>query len=145
MNRKLLKEIFLVLAGLPLAASSAMAQKQTPPAGGPPKAFTIPAHETYALPNGMKVTLIPYGNVPKVTLDLALRLGDINDPEGLAGLADITAQLMKEGTTTLSSSALAEATSRMGSSLGANVGSDQSSFSVDVLSEFGPDTPWKFR
>jgi len=139
MNRKLIKEIFLVLTVMVWLASPALAQKQTPPAGGPPKAFTLPAHESYGLPNGMKVTLIPYGNVPKVTLDLSLRVGDVNSPDDLAGLSELTAQLMKEGTTTLSSSALAEATSRMGSSLGANAGSDQSTFSLDVLSEFGPD------
>ena len=139
MNRKLFKETFLVLAVMVGLAIPVMAQKQTPPAGGPPKAFTLPTHESYTLPNGLKVTLIPYGNIPKVTLDLALRVGNINDPEGLAGVADLTTQLMKEGTTTLSSSALAEATSRMGSSLGANAGADQSTLSLDVLSEFGPD------
>ena len=137
--KRITKEIFPVLAVLALATSPAMAQKQTPPAGGPPKPFTLPAHESYVLPNGLKVTLIPYGIVPKVTLDLSLRVGNINDPQDLAGLADITADLMKEGTTTLSSSALAEATSRMGSSLGANAGEDQTSYSLDVLSEFGPD------
>jgi len=55
-------------------------QKQTPPAGGPPKPFTVPAHETYALANGMKVTLVPYGNLPKVTLSLVVRTGNLNEP-----------------------------------------------------------------
>ena len=51
------------------------AQKQTPPEGGPAKAFTVPAHETYTLPNGMKVTLVPYGNIPKVTVDVTVVAG----------------------------------------------------------------------
>ena len=62
------------------AVPSFAQQKQTPPAGGPPKPFTVPAHETYELPNGMKVTLVPYGNLPKVTLSLAIRTGNLNEP-----------------------------------------------------------------
>jgi zinc protease len=143
MNRTLItgmsKAILAALGMLALGASLALAQKQAPPAGGSPKPFTVPAHETYMLPNGMKVTLIPYGIVPKVTLELSLRVGDIDDPQDLFGIADMACQLLKEGTTTRSSSALAEATSLMGSSLGANVNADQTTLSLDVLSEFGPD------
>ena len=61
------------------------AQKQTPPPGGQPKAFNVPAHETYTLPNGMRVTLVPYGNIPKVDISLAVRAGNLNDPRGRAG------------------------------------------------------------
>jgi len=43
------------------------------------KAFTVPAHETYTLANGMKVTLVPYGNIPKVTVSLALQSGSIDE------------------------------------------------------------------
>ncbi len=49
-------------------AFNIFAQKETPPAGGPPKAFVFPAAETYTLKNGMKVTLVPYGSVPKVAI-----------------------------------------------------------------------------
>src|ERR1043166_9846387 len=82
------------LGTLPLAAQ----QKQTPPAGGPPKPFNVPAHESYALPNGMKVTLVPYGNLPKVTLSLVVRSGNLNEPADMPGLADMVGKLMKEGT-----------------------------------------------
>ena len=53
-------------------SAAAMAQKQTPPEGAPAKAFTVPAHKTYTLPNGLKVTLVPYGNIPKVAVILAV-------------------------------------------------------------------------
>ncbi|HMI51814.1 MAG TPA: pitrilysin family protein [Candidatus Saccharimonadales bacterium] len=133
---------FLLSAGaLALAAAPALAQaqKETPPAGGPAKAFTVPAHETYALPNGLEVTLVPYGNIPKVSVDLTLRTGGVNEPAGLRGIADFTTDLLKEGTTTLSSQALAEATARMGSSLGAGADDDETILRLDVLSENGPD------
>src|SRR3546814_8041508 len=34
---------------------------------------------TYALPNGMHVTLIPYGNVPKATILAGVYTGNIDD------------------------------------------------------------------
>jgi zinc protease len=130
----------LILLGACLAFSTfAQSQKQTPPPGGPAKPFNVPAHETYTLPNGMKVTLVPYGNIPKVTVSLAIRAGNLDEPQDLLGVADITGELLKEGTKTVSAQALAEATARMGSSLSVNVGPDESVVEVDVLSEYGGD------
>jgi zinc protease len=120
------------------APTASTAQKQTPPPGSAPKAFTVPAHETYSLPNGMKVTLVPYGNIPKVTVSLALRSGNIDESADKLGLADITGELLKEGTKTMSSEQVAQAAAQMGSSLGVGVGVDQSTVAMDVLSESGP-------
>ena len=113
-------------------------QKQAPPPGGPPRPFNVPAHETYTLPNGMKVTLVPYGNVPKVTLSLVVRAGNLNEPVDLPGLADIAGNLMKEGTTSRSSQQVAEDAGGMGGAIDISVGPDESDVAIDVLSEFGP-------
>jgi len=113
-------------------------QKQTPPPGGPPRPFTVPAHETYDLPNGMKVTLVPYGNLPKVTLSLVVRTGNLNEPADMPGLADLTGKLMKEGTTSKSSKQVAEDSANMGGAITITVGVDESAIDTDVLSEFGP-------
>jgi zinc protease len=120
------------------AAGAAATPKQAPPQGSAPKAFTVPAHETYSLPNGMKVTLVPYGNIPKVTVSLALRSGNIDESSDKLGLADITGELMKEGTKTMSSEQVAQAAAQMGSSLGIGVGVDETTVAMDVLSESGP-------
>src|SRR5262249_35905423 len=90
------------------ALSLAAQQKQAPRAGGPPKPFNVPAHESYTLPNGMKVTLVPYGNLPKVTLSLVVRTGNLNEPADMPGLADLVGKLMKEGTRSRSSKQVAE-------------------------------------
>ena len=132
-------KMLLVLSAAAVMATIAFGQKQTPPAGGPPKAFTLPAHETYTLANGMKVTLVPYGNIPKVNVSLALRAGNLNESKDLLGVADVTGELLKEGTASLSASALAESAARMGSTLNVGTGADETSFDMDVLSEFGPD------
>jgi zinc protease len=112
-------------------------EKQKPPVGSAAKAFNVPPHETYSLPNGMKVTLVPYGNIPKVSVSLVVRAGGLNEPREVLGVADITGELLKEGTKTLSSRQLAESIAQMGSSLGVTVGADESSVAVDVLSEYG--------
>ena len=83
----------------------------------------------------MKVTLVPYGNIPKVTISLALRGGNIDEAQEQLGVADITGELLKEGTTTLSSKEVAEAAARMGSTLAVTVGADETTVAMDVLSE----------
>jgi zinc protease len=132
-------KLLMVLGTAALAAVPALGQKQEPPPGGPPKAFSVPAQQTYTLANGMKVTLVSYGIIPKASFSLALRTGNLNELPGQEGIADITSELLKEGTTSLSASALAEAAARMGGSLGVTTGADESSFDIDVLSEYGPD------
>src|SRR5215813_4727730 len=128
--------ISLGVGSIPAGAQTA--QKQTPPAGSAPKAFTVPAHESYTLPNGMQVTLVPYGNLPKVTLSLAIRTGNLNEPADMPGLADLVGRLMEEGTATRSSEQVAREAAEMGGDVGVSVGADESDIAIDVLSEFGP-------
>jgi len=86
----------------------------------------------------MKVTLVPYGNLPKVTLSLVVRTGNLNEPAGMPGLADLAGKLMKEGTTSKSSKQIAEDSASMGGAITITVGVDESDIEADVLSEFGP-------
>ncbi len=132
--------VFTALA-IPAAgrAQAPAAQKQAPPAGAPAKPFTVPAHETYTLPNGMRVTLVPYGNLPKVTLSLVVRAGRRNQPAEKLGVAGLTGDLLKEGTTTRTAKQVAEEAAQMGGSVDIGIGEDESTISSDVLSEFGPD------
>jgi zinc protease len=139
MMRTRVEKFLLVLGALVAGAAPGLAQKQAPPAGGPPKPFALPTHETYALANGMKVTLVPYGNIPKVTVSLVLRSGNINEPKEQLGVADITGELLKEGTTKRSAKELAEAAAQMGSTLEVAVSADETSAEMDVLAEHGAE------
>ncbi len=127
----------LALAGT-LPAHAQDTQKETPPAGGPPKPFTVPVSESYTLPNGMQVTLIPYGMLPKVTLSLVVHTGNLNEPADRPGLADLAGRLMSEGTTSRSALEVAQQAAAMGGSINIAVGQDESSLDSSVLSEFGP-------
>jgi len=130
----LIRGVLLCLIGsLPVSA-----QKQTPPPGGPPKPFHLPPTETFSLPNGLKITMVPYGAIPKVTIDVTVRAGALNETASQVWIADITTQLMKEGTATRSAEQVAHEAASMGGTIDVNVGPDQTEISGDVLSEFGP-------
>src|SRR5687768_9245740 len=90
------------------------AQKETPPVGGQPKPFVFPAAETYSLKNGMKITLVPYGSVPKVAIQAFVRSGSLNEKEGQRWISDVVASLLKEGTASRNSEAIARETAEMG-------------------------------
>ncbi|MFH1070155.1 MAG: insulinase family protein, partial [Candidatus Glassbacteria bacterium] len=124
----------LVLASC--LALPGLAQKETPPAGGQPKNFVLPAQRNFTLDNGLTVTLVQFGDVPKVTVSLAVRAGNIDEAADQVWLADLTGQLMKEGTTSRSARQLAEQAAAMGGQVDISVGPDQTTVTGDVLSEF---------
>ena len=137
--RETMKKLSLLVLALCFAgASPGLAQKQPPPEGGPAKPFSVPANETYTLPNGLKVTLAPYGIIPKATLSLAVYAGGIDEGSARIGVAGLTADLMKEGTEKLTSKQVAEAAADMGSPLDVQAGADQTKMTMDVLQEFTP-------
>jgi zinc protease len=121
-----------------LLAPTLLHARETPPAGGAPQPFNVPAKERFALPNGLQATLIAFGHVPKVAVSVVVRAGNL-DGKDQTWLADIAGELMSEGTTTLDGSQLARTAARMGGGIGVDVGADQTSISADVLSEFGPE------
>lgn len=129
-----------ILALLVLAVTPPLlAQKQPPPEPGKPKGFSVPAPRKFKLENGLAVTLVEYGTLPKVTVRLAVRSGNIDEKAGKVWLADLMGDLLSQGTETKSAAQIAEAAARMGGSLNIAVGPDRTDIGGDVLSEFGPE------
>ncbi|MFQ5689241.1 MAG: M16 family metallopeptidase [Gemmatimonadota bacterium] len=114
-------------------------RKEKPPVGGRPKDFSLPAKETFRLGDGLEVTLVPYGAVPKVLAQLTVRTGNIDEGPDQVWLADLTGDLMKEGTTTRSAEQIARAAAAMGGEIRIGVGQDRTSVSGEVLSDFAPE------
>ncbi len=125
-----------LLAAAPLAAQQT---RQTPPAGGRPRDFQLPEPRTFALSNGMGVTLVQYGTVPKATVQLRVRVGNVNETADQVFLGDLTTDLMREGTTTRSAAQVSADAAGMGGDVFLNTGLDESFVTGDVLSEFVPD------
>src|SRR5262245_40720786 len=82
-----------VLALALLATGLATAAPEVPPAPGPTPPFELPSTTVFTLKNGLKVTLVPYGAVPKTNVSLALRLGNADEGAKQTGLADLMGKL----------------------------------------------------
>ncbi len=65
-----------------LASGMVLAAPETPPTPGPTPPFELPTTTTYTLPNGLRVTLVPYGEIPKADVALVVRLGNVDEGAG---------------------------------------------------------------
>lgn len=128
----------LALAFTFLAPASAQdAEKEIPPPGGTPKDFTLPTKQKIVLKNGLRATLVPFGTVPKSTISIIVRSGNLNEGEQ-TWLADLSGDFLLEGTNDRSAEEIARAAAAMGGQVRVNVGEDQTTISADVLAEFAP-------
>src|SRR5258705_10017597 len=87
----------------------------------------------------MKVTVVPYGIIPKAAISLSVDAGEINEGTSRVGVASLTTDLMKEGTEKLSAQQVAEAAARMGSTLDVGASKDQTKLGIDVVRELPQD------
>ncbi len=117
-----------------LALSTTAAGRELPPAPGTPAEFRLPARETLELDNGLAMTFIDYGSVPKVTVYAVVRTGNIDEGRD-TWLADVTVEMLKEGTTTLSAADIARSAAGMGGALTLGAGAEQTTAGISVLSE----------
>ena len=87
----------------------------------PPGASTdlaLPEIQNFKLSNGMTVKLVEHHELPIVDVRLVLKSGSYVDPEGKAGTADFTADMLDEGTTTRDAFEIADAKDFIGARLG---------------------------
>lgn len=129
----LLGAIVAALVTAPAAAQESAA-RQAPPVPGTPKPFRLPAHRTFTLRNGMQVTLVHYGTVPKAVVTVSLDAGIVDEPPFGPGLAGLTMDLLLEGTIARTAQTISRAAADMGGSIGTSVGAVQSDVGGEVLS-----------
>jgi zinc protease len=85
------------------------------------------------LPNGLTVLHAENHNLPVVMITLIVNAGQVHEPKEKAGLANMTAEILSEGTKTRTSKEISEATDFIGASLGVSAGSDYTTLSLSVL------------
>ncbi len=107
------------------------------PAPLPSSEIRIPTPYQTVLPNGLTLVIVEDKRLPLVSYRLAFRTGDAHDPAELAGLTDLMAGLLTEGTASRTSLQIAEEVERMGATLHAGAGSDFTTLSASALSVFG--------
>jgi len=125
----------LILAASCFAADD----REAPPPAGTPKPFVLPESNTFTLKNGMKVTLAQHGSVPVAAVSARIAFGHANESADQVWLSTFLAELMKEGTSTLTAEQVANEAARMGGQLDVTAGTDESVASIEVLSEFTAD------
>ncbi|MCG6926526.1 MAG: insulinase family protein [Acidobacteria bacterium] len=124
----------LLGAGLP-----ARAEKQSPPEPGTPKSFQVPTPERFHLDNDLAVTFVAYGTIPKARVLLVVDVGNANEASTQVWLADVTGDLLIEGSKSRSALEISQAAARMGGSLEIAVGAETTQLGGAVLSEFAPE------
>ena len=127
---------------LTLASVNAGAQRpgrELPPALGQPKPLTLPPKREFSLANGLKVTLVRFGALPKATVMMSVRTGRIDERSSEVALADITGETLREGTATRSAARIAETVADMGGDLTVSVGDDLTRVGGSVLTERAPE------
>ncbi len=120
-------------------ALAAIASAQERPAVGPERPFQLAPRVEKTLPNGLRVIVTRQTVVPKVSVTLTFLSGYASDPPELTGLANLTADVVQEGTKTRTSREIRRQVFGMGGSLGAIVSQDYSSLTTRGLAEFVPD------
>lgn len=87
------------------------------PAGGPPPRLELPRPTRFRLASGIEVLVIERHTLPMAAIDVVWPIGATQDPAGRFGLANLTADLLDEGTVKLSSSELARRLEGLGTRL----------------------------
>jgi zinc protease len=134
-----MKNIFNIIGIICISSFTAIGQKETPPPGGTAKDFKLSEKKNQTYANGLKSTMVHYGNTPKVSINLIVKTGNVHESTDQVWLADLTGRLLREGTQEMNFAELSKKAAMMGGSLNVNVGLAQTTISGFVLSEYAPD------
>lgn len=129
--------LFALMAVAPAAHAQRTAAAPAPrdtldrtaiPAPGPTPELHVPAWTTTTLANGAQLIVAPRRNLPLVSFTISF-VGGANqyEPATKPGLADATASMMSEGTTSRTGDQLSNALQRLGTDISFDVGGESGS------------------
>jgi zinc protease len=125
----------VVLAGAVAGAQAPDWPRERAPSPLPARAVNFPSYQMQTLPNGLEVIAVLHHEQPLVSMRLLVRAGSASDPPGHAGLANLTASLLDQGTTTSSAIELNDTIDFIGGLAGAGAGSDVSFVNMVVMKD----------
>ena len=135
-RRKL--KMYAALAALMMTTTimplKTLAQQETPPPPSAPRSVSLPKPVERTLKNGLRVIVIERGEVPLAAAQLLIKTGGEADPAEQAGLANLTAALLTEGTATRTAPQIAEAIEALGGSIESGGLWDASTARLGVMS-----------
>ena len=104
------------------------------PGPAPAKPFHFPEAASKTLPNGLRTYVISSREGPMVAIRLALTgAGSVNDPSDRPGVANMTADMLTQGTASRSAEDIAQAIDFVGGRLAASADDDGTYISVAVV------------
>lgn len=89
--------------------------------------------ERFVLPNGLVCLFSQQSDLPLVTVDLTIKAGALFDPPAKAGLANLTASLLRYGTKTKNAQQIAEEVDLLGAALSTSAGRDAATVKLTIL------------
>ena len=110
------------------------------PRAGEPRPYQFPRFERAVLPNGMKLIVAPISKLPIVTISIVADAGAVADPPEGSGLAQLTAKLLLEGTTSRDGMAITDRFERLGASIDAHADWDVAGVTVTTLTDKLPES-----
>ncbi|HSB92211.1 MAG TPA: pitrilysin family protein [Flavitalea sp.] len=134
-----MKKLTTILIIASVFSTAAFAQKQTPPEGSTPKDFKLSEKKAQSYPNGLKTVFVTYGSIPKVSVSLIIKTGNIHEGKNQTWLADLTGKMLKEGTSSMDFKLISKKAASMGGSINVSVGVEQVNIGGSVLSEFAAE------
>ena len=121
------------------APAPSISRRSTPPALAPERPVEWPKRTVRTLANGLQVVLAESRAFPKISAQLYFRSGNAVVAHRAPGLAEMTATVVRTGTTSRPSRQIEEDLRRMGAGLGTSSGADSSAISASGLAEFSAE------
>jgi zinc protease len=115
------------------AGAAAAPAKIAEPPVEPVRALTFPPVERARLSNGIEVAFARRTAVPTVNLAVTFDAGNAADDRAKLGTEALLLSLLKEGTATRDSTAIAEEQERLGASIAATASMDRTTISLSAL------------
>jgi zinc protease len=104
--------------------------KEQPPAGGAARDIHFPPIARATTTSGLEVNTVTLHGLPALQVKLVVKSGSASDPEDMPGMAELVAQMLKEGTTKKSSAKIAETVDFLGARLG--ISNDEEHVEIDM-------------
>jgi len=131
-----MKRLLLVLTIFCLTATvSGQIDRTKKPAPKATAPLTLPKIQRAVLANGLSIMLVEHHELPVVQFQLVLKSGSSNDPPGKSGLANLTAQMLDEGTAKRSALQIADDLDFIGANLSVNATEDATFTSLLTIKE----------
>lgn len=117
----------------PIVKTPTKTDRSKQPPSGPDPEVTIPSVWTGKLANGMKISGITHSELPLVNYSIIIEGGHLLDDPAKAGLANLTASVMNEGTRNKTPEELEDAIKLLGASISVSAGNETITIRVSTL------------